>query len=43
LGGVVGVGTVIAAFLPGPVIQFCLPYGERVVNLLLGNEEQNKR
>lgn len=43
LGGVVGVGTIIAAFLPGPVIQFCLPYGEKFVNLLLGNEEQNKR
>lgn len=43
LGGVVGIGTVIAAFLPGPVIQFCLPYGERVVNLLLGNEEKNKK
>lgn len=40
LGGVVGVGTIIAAFLPGPVIQFCLPYGEKVVNLLLGNEEK---
>ncbi|WP_160686518.1 hypothetical protein [Clostridium sp. C2-6-12] len=43
LGGVVGVGTIIAAFLPGPVIQFCLPYGEKFVNLLLGNKEQNNR
>lgn len=42
LGGVVGAGTVIAEFLPGPVIQFCLPYGERFVNLLLGNEEKSK-
>lgn len=39
LGGVVGLGTVIAVFLPGPIIQFLLPYGEKLVKLLLGDEK----
>ncbi len=40
-GGVFGVGTIIAMFVTGPFIQFCLPYGEKVVNKLVNvnNEE----
>ena len=35
LGGTVGVGTIIAMLAIGPFIQLCLPYGEKVVNLVL--------
>jgi uncharacterized protein len=42
LGGVVGVGTIIATLLPGPIIQFCLPYGEKFVNLIVNFEDKKK-
>lgn len=32
LGGKVGIGTVISALILGQFIQFCLPYGEKLVN-----------
>lgn len=35
LGGTVGIGTVIAMLSTGPFIQFCLPYGEKFVNLIV--------
>ena len=40
LGGVVGVGTIIATLLPGPFIQFCLPYGEKFVSSIIYNNEK---
>ncbi|NOV77071.1 hypothetical protein DFH84_003492 [Clostridium saccharobutylicum] len=43
LGGKVGVGTVISMVAIGPFIQFCLPYGEKFVNMLTGQaKEQNE-
>ena len=35
LGGVFGVGTIIAVVTTGPFIQFCLPYGEKFVGLFV--------
>ena len=35
LGGTVGVGTIIAMATTVPFIQLCLPYGEKLTNLLL--------
>lgn len=35
LGGVFGVGTIIAVVTTGPFIQFCLPYGEKFVKLIV--------
>jgi uncharacterized membrane protein YczE len=40
LGGTVGVGTIIAMLSTGPFIQLCLPYGEKIVNLIV-NERTN--
>lgn len=40
LGGTVGIGTIISAFLLGPFIQLCLPYGENLVSLF--EQENNK-
>lgn len=43
IGGTVGVGTIIAMLAMGPFIQFCLPYGKRVVDLIVrSNKEENK-
>lgn len=42
LGGVFGIGTIIAALLTGPFIQFCLPYGEKFVNLIVKEEDGDK-
>ena len=39
LGGVVGLGTVIAMLTTGPFIQVCLPYGEKFVNFILNEKE----
>ena len=39
LGGVVGIGTIIATLLPGPFIQFCLPYGKKLMDLIINNKE----
>lgn len=39
LGGVVGVGTVIAMLVQGPFIQFFLPYGTKFVELIVGKKE----
>lgn len=41
LGGVVGIGTIISMLATGPFIQFCLPYGEKVVNMIVGYEKEN--
>lgn len=38
LGGIFGIGTIIAALLTGPFIQFCLPYGEKFVNIIVKEE-----
>lgn len=35
LGGVVGVGTIILAGTLGPFIQFCIPYGEKITNVVI--------
>ncbi|CDM70080.1 protein of unknown function DUF161 [Clostridium bornimense] len=35
LGGTIGLGTIIAMLAIGPFIQLCLPYGEKVVNLVV--------
>lgn len=32
LGGVVGIGTIIAVFLTGPIVQFFLPRSEKVIH-----------
>ena len=37
LGGTVGVGTVIAVFLVGPVAQFVMPFSQRLVDRCLGS------
>lgn len=42
LGGIVGVGTIIALLLLGPCIQFCLPYGEQFVRMVTNNKEITK-
>ncbi|OOM06383.1 YczE/YyaS/YitT family protein [Clostridium saccharobutylicum] len=43
LGGTIGVGTVISLVAIGPFIQFCLPYGEKFVNMVTGQaKEQNE-
>ena len=33
LGGVFGIGTIIAVITTGPFIQFCLPYGEKICSV----------
>lgn len=38
LGGKIGIGTIISMLSTGPFIQFCLPFGEKFVNLI-ANEE----
>lgn len=43
LGGVFGIGTVIAALLTGPFIQFCLPYGEKFVNAIVKDQVEEKK
>lgn len=42
LGGVFGVGTIIAVVTTGPFIQFCLPYGEKLVQLIVDCKESEK-
>lgn len=41
LGGTVGIGTVISMLAIGPFIQFCLPYGEKFVNLILNEKNED--
>lgn len=36
LGGSIGVGTLICAFLVGPVAGFFLPHSERYINRIVG-------
>lgn len=36
LGGIVGVGTVVAAFMTGPAVQFVRPYVYKVTDKILG-------
>lgn len=38
-GGKVGVGTIIAMLSTGPFIQFCLPYGRKVVRFIVNTGE----
>lgn len=38
LGGKIGIGTVISMLSTGPFIQYCLPYGEKFVNLVVNEE-----
>jgi len=40
LGGKVGLGTVIAMLTTGPFIQLCLPYGEKIVNLVVNEKSE---
>ncbi|MGH4137720.1 YczE/YyaS/YitT family protein [Clostridium sp.] len=42
LGGILGIGTIISALLIGPFIQFCLPYGEKFVNVIVKNQTEDK-
>lgn len=35
LGGKVGIGTIIAMLTTGPFIQFCLPYGKKIVRFIV--------
>lgn len=35
LGGKIGIGTIIAMLTTGPFIQFCLPYGKKVVRFIV--------
>lgn len=42
LGGKVGLGTVIAMLTTGPFIQFCLPYGNKIVNFLVKDKDDNE-
>ncbi|CAI3646030.1 YczE/YyaS/YitT family protein [Clostridium neonatale] len=43
LGGKVGIGTIIAMLSQGPFIQLCLPYGEKIVSLILSQHESEKQ
>ncbi|MGH4125201.1 MAG: YczE/YyaS/YitT family protein [Clostridium sp.] len=42
LGGIFGIGTIISALLTGPLIQFCLPYGEKFVNVIVKNQVEDE-
>ncbi|GCD09675.1 YczE/YyaS/YitT family protein [Clostridium tagluense] len=42
LGGIFGIGTIISALLTGPFIQFCLPYGEKLVNAIVKNQAEDE-
>jgi uncharacterized membrane protein YczE len=35
LGGVFGLGTIIAGLMLGPCVQFCLPYGEKLAKIII--------
>lgn len=43
LGGKIGIGTVIAMLSTGPFIQFCLPYGEKFVKLIVSEKEEDTK
>lgn len=44
LGGTIGIGTILALVSTGPFIQFCLPYGEKLVRLIVKeNAEENQQ
>ena len=38
LGGKVGIGTIISMLSTGPFIQFCLPYGSKLVKFILNTK-----
>lgn len=40
LGGVFGIGTILAVLLTGPFIQFFLPHGEKFVNMIIGTSAE---
>jgi uncharacterized membrane protein YczE len=42
LGGKVGLGTVISMAAIGPFIQFCIPYGEKFVNLIVNEKDEDE-
>jgi len=41
-GGIFGIGTIISALLTGPCIQFCLPYGEKIVNSIIKDQVEDE-
>lgn len=41
LGGKIGAGTIISMLAIGPFIQFCLPHGEKFVNLIVNEESED--
>ncbi|MDO4535210.1 MAG: hypothetical protein Q4B63_05305 [Clostridium perfringens] len=43
IGGTVGVGTIIAMLAMGPFIQFCLPHGKKVVDLIVGTDKEKSK
>ncbi|MBU3181742.1 YczE/YyaS/YitT family protein [Clostridium psychrophilum] len=43
LGGVFGIGTIISALLTGPCIQFCLPYGEKLVKFFVKDQAKDEK
>ncbi|EHJ01797.1 protein of unknown function DUF161 [Clostridium sp. DL-VIII] len=44
LGGTIGIGTILALASTGPFIQFCLPYGEKLVKLIVKEDaEENQQ
>ena len=38
LKGVYGIGTIISLLLTGPFIHICLPYGEKLVSLIIKDD-----
>lgn len=42
LGGVFGIGTIISALVTGPFVQFCMPYGEKLAHVVMGDKEANE-
>lgn len=41
LGGKVGIGTIISMLVIGPFIQFCLPYGKKVVEFIINEKNDS--
>ena len=42
LGGTIGIGTIISMLAIGPFIQFCLPHGEKLVRLIVGESNEDE-
>lgn len=41
LGGIFGIGTILSVLLTGPIIQFCLPYGEKFVKAIVKDKAED--